>query len=196
MGENVDEDRHHELLPADADPKLVHRMERNLETMDELIGNALRFARGAGEVAQDVELKPYIESVVAGVDETLHIDWHGEADTRANIAPGAFQRVLTNLINNAEQHGKGARVVVYAGSNASVHVIDCGPGIPEEAREKVFRPFYRLDRSRSQRTGGSGLGLAIVHQLCQAHGWRVSIEESEAGGTDACVRFAAAPRPG
>ena len=58
--------------------------------------------------------------------------------------------------------------------------MDCGPGIPEEYREQVFQPFFRLDRSRSAVTGGSGLGLAIVQQLCQAQGWRVTIQDGPA----------------
>jgi len=65
-----------------------------------------------------------------------------------------------------------------------IHVSDGGPGIPTEYREQVFQPFFRLDRSRSQATGGSGLGLAIVHQLCQAHGWRIEVRDCVGGGAD------------
>ena len=71
----------------------------------------------------------------------------------------------------------------------AIHVIDQGPGIPRKDRERVFQPFFRLDSSRSQETGGSGLGLAITQQLCQAHGWRVSLRDAPGGGTDACVLF-------
>jgi signal transduction histidine kinase len=63
-----------------------------------------------------------------------------------------------------------------------IEISDAGPGIPVEARDAVFEPFYRLDRSRNVHTGGSGLGLAIVRQLCQAQGWRIRIEESTEGG--------------
>jgi two-component system osmolarity sensor histidine kinase EnvZ len=68
-----------------------------------------------------------------------------------------------------------------------IHVIDSGPGIPEGAREEVFQPFFRLDRSRNVNTGGSGLGLAIVHQLCQAQGWRVRIQEGPEGGANVVI---------
>ena len=63
-----------------------------------------------------------------------------------------------------------------------VAVSDDGPGIPEEYREDIFQPFFRLDGSRSAATGGSGLGLAIVSQLCQAHGWQVAVGEAHQGG--------------
>jgi len=77
--------------------------------------------------------------------------------------------------------------IVVAGSGVAIHVIDQGPGIPRQHRERVFQPFFRLDASRSQETGGSGLGLAITRQLCQAHGWRISLRDAPGGGTDACV---------
>ena len=175
-----------ELLPEGVDPKLVQRMENNLERMDELIGDTLRFARGAGEVPQEVLLKPFIESLL---EDGIAIEWRGDEALRVWIAAGAFERVLANLVANALQHAGNVRVVVMAGSRVAVHVIDHGPGIPREERERVFQPFYRLDSSRSPETGGSGLGLAITQQLCQAHGWRVSLLDAPGGGTDACVSF-------
>ena len=178
-----------ELLPANVDPKLVQRMENNLERMDELIGDTLRFARGAGEVPQEVLLKPFIESLL---DDDIPIVWQGEESLRVSIATGAFERVMANLVANALQHARDARVVVVAKSElVAVHVIDRGPGIPREERERVFQPFFRLDSSRSQETGGSGLGLAITQQLCQAHGWRITLSDGPEGGTDACVSFPA-----
>jgi two-component system osmolarity sensor histidine kinase EnvZ len=172
-----------ELLPDNVDPKLVERFERNLESMDELIGDTLRFARGAAEVPQEVELRPYVEDVLGSFDHTIPLSCVG-SDVRLSLAPGALQRVLLNLITNAQQHGKDVAVRL---DGRQIHVVDSGPGIPEEYREQVFQPFFRLDRSRSIVTGGSGLGLAIVQQLCQAQGWRVTIQEGPEGGTDVCV---------
>ena len=176
-----------ELLPDDVPRRLVERFERNLAAMDELISDALRFARGAGEAPQRVEFRAYLDGVAAHIDEALRIDWRGEPPAKVEIARGAFQRVLANLVNNAERHGGGATLRVNCDSDLVVHVLDNGPGIPPQERDKVFRPFYRLDSSRDRATGGSGLGLAIVHQLCQAHGWRVSLGPSESGGTDASI---------
>ena len=121
------------------------------------------------------------------IDDDLRIDWRGEPPQRLAIAQGAFQRVVANLVHNAQRHGSGARVRVDCGAELVVHVLDDGPGIPVSEREKVFRPFYRLDTSRDRATGGSGLGLAIVHQLCQAHGWRVRLGRARNGGTDASI---------
>ena len=59
-------------------------------------------------------------------------------------------------------------------------VADDGPGIPPEARERVFERFYRVDRARSRESGGTGLGLAIVKHIVQSHGGKVWVE-SESG---------------
>ncbi len=176
-----------ELLPDDVDRKLVARMEGNLERMDELIGDALRFARGAGEAAQELLLKPYIESVVADVDAGVPVRWNGNEEARVLVAPGAFARVLANLVDNARRHAEDAAVVVNVGDELGVHVVDSGPGIPEEERERVFQPFFRLQPPRTRDPGGSGLGLAIVQQLCLAHGWRVGIDTSDSGGADVWI---------
>jgi len=173
-----------ELLPDDVDPKLVQRFERNLESMDTLIGDALRFARGTGEAKQSVDVSAFVENFVESYDQSIPLTTNGTQSLRLDLAPGALQRVLTNLVSNAQQHGDLVRLVLNDGE---IHVIDSGPGIPPESREEVFQPFFRLDRSRSVVTGGSGLGLAIVQQLCQAQGWRVRIDDGPDGGVDVVV---------
>ncbi len=176
-----------ELLPDDVDPKLIERFERNLENMDSLIGAALRFARGTGEAPQTVPLRAFVEDVVDAYNASIPFDSDVDPDFELQLAPGALKRVLTNLISNAQQHGDGVRVRL---EGTDVHVVDSGPGIPDEYKEQVFQPFFRLDTSRSSVTGGSGLGLAIVLQLCQAHGWRVRVEDPPGGGTDVIVSLA------
>lgn len=178
-----------ELLPDNVEPRLIERFERNLEAMDSLIGDALRFARGTGEPTQKVKVVPFIEDVVDGYDASIPFTVlpGTSAEMELSLAPGALKRVLTNLISNAQQHGEGVSVQL---DGSEVHVLDQGAGIPDEYKEQVFQPFFRLDSSRSSVTGGSGLGLAIVMQLCQAHGWRVRIEDPPGGGTDVVVSLA------
>jgi two-component system osmolarity sensor histidine kinase EnvZ len=96
--------------------------------------------------------------------------------------------VVINLVSNGCQHGDTVSVVIEA---EYLRVIDDGPGIPDEYREQVFQPFFRLDSSRSAATGGSGLGLAIVQQLCQAHGWQIGIATAPQGGTEVWLKYAA-----
>jgi two-component system, OmpR family, osmolarity sensor histidine kinase EnvZ len=174
------------LLPEDVDPTLIERFERNLESMDELIGDALRFARGTREVAQEIELYPFVEEILASFERPITFVKRAPEQARAVLAPSAFRRVLVNLISNALQHGGAVTLVLDTGL---IEVIDDGPGIPAEFREQVFQPFFRLDSSRSSTTGGSGLGLAIVQQLCQAHGWQIGIDDGPQGGTKVWLKF-------
>ena len=123
-----------------------------------------------------------------------------KADARAvtlegNLVPGLtvaadadrLEQVLTNLVDNAIKYGReGGRVVVGAelvaepAAGVGIYVRDDGPGIPPEARTRVFERFFRLDRARSREQGGTGLGLAIVKHIAQAHGGRAWVE-SELG---------------
>ncbi len=66
-----------------------------------------------------------------------------------------------------------------------IRVLDRGPGIPPDQVESVFRPFFRLESSRSSATGGSGLGLAIARQLAEANGWKIELLPRQGGGTEA-----------
>ena len=175
-----------ELLPDTVERKLVARFERNLEAMDELIADTLRFAHGAVEAKHEVETLPFIKDVLAQIDETIRFCADPSVPDRVILAPGAFARVVTNLVTNAQQYGEGVSVLL---TGRELHVMDRGEGIAPEYRELVFQPFFRIEGSRSRATGGSGLGLAIVAQLCQAQGWKVSVEDGPLGENDVVVVF-------
>ena len=175
------------LLPEDVDASLIERFERNLQGMDELIADALTFARGTSESAHEVELKSFVAEIVRSFEGAeFHTHPDVSDDYSLELAPSAFQRVLLNLIGNASNYGQ--RVVVKLRTNRVV-VEDDGPGVPVEHRTQIFQPFFRLDESRNTHTGGSGLGLAIVAQLCQAHGWQVEVSDAKIGGARFTLRF-------
>lgn len=95
-----------------------------------------------------------------------------------------LMRATGNLLRNAQKYANG-KVALSALSKlggVTITVDDDGPGIPEEEREKVFEPFYRLDRSRDRNTGGFGLGLSIAGKAISLHGGSLKIETSPLGG--------------
>jgi len=101
-----------------------------------------------------------------------------------SVAPADLDRVLTNLVDNAVRHAT-SRVTVTAtrdGPWAVVSVLDDGPGIAPEDRERVFERFTRLDHARDRDAGGTGLGLAIVRQLVARAGGRVRLADTTPGG--------------
>ena len=95
-----------------------------------------------------------------------------------------LHRVLQNLVTNALRYARSSIVMRVQESEGRVliYVDDDGPGIPEHERERVFKPFARLDKSRHRASGGYGLGLSIVKRIVDWHGGEIRVEESPAGG--------------
>lgn len=114
-------------------------------------------------------------------------------DTLAVLADAEhLQQVLFNLVENAIKYGREAGFARLAGrvldpATVELSVQDDGPGIPAEARERIFERFFRLDKARSREAGGTGLGLAIVKHLVQAHGGRVWVESTPGQGSRFCL---------
>jgi signal transduction histidine kinase len=121
---------------------------------------------------------------------------------RTYAEPRLLDRVLDNLVRNALQHSAQGDVVTVAGrlepaaasagwvaDRAVITVCDEGPGIPVEERERVFDRFYRLDQSRSRRTGGTGLGLAISKEIVQLFKGTIAVADSGGRGTTIEVRL-------
>jgi two-component system, OmpR family, phosphate regulon sensor histidine kinase PhoR len=110
-----------------------------------------------------------------------------DPELRANVDGDRVQQVLYNLIDNAIKYGRAGGMVSVGAEvkpeGVQVHVSDDGPGIPPDARERIFERFFRLDRARSREAGGTGLGLSIVKHIVQAHGGRVWVEARPQGGS-------------
>ena len=95
-----------ELMPDSVDEQLVGRFERNLESMDELITNATRFAKGAGEAVQEVELLDFVREVIAHFEPPVRLVSAIDDTFRAMIPPTAFRRILINLVINGIKYGE------------------------------------------------------------------------------------------
>ncbi|WP_199555579.1 ATP-binding protein [Sandaracinobacteroides hominis] len=106
-----------------------------------------------------------------------------------------LRRLVSNLLENGESYGGSAHARVWRdGELAVIDVEDEGPGIPPAEQERVFEPFYRIERSRSRETGGIGLGLAVVRSIARAHGGDVVMENRRSGGLRARVTLPLAAR--
>jgi two-component system osmolarity sensor histidine kinase EnvZ len=186
-----------EMLPPETDPEISSRLRQDVEKMNHLISNTLAFARGLtpGE-PQDVAVRELIDGIVTAYRQGgTEILWKPDVYCACTVDIAALQRVLNNLVDNAIRYGSGQPVEMRCNCDdrhVSISVLDRGPGIPEAEREAVFRPFHRLETSRSRVTGGSGLGLAIAQQLCMANGWLIELLARAGGGTEARVRIKAA----
>ncbi len=180
-----------QLAMLDNSPE-VEELRADVGEMERMIEGYLTFARGEGdEVSVELPLDRLIEDLVANWRRNgVAIDLHLEGQWTMPMKRNAFGRCLDNLIANASRYGD--HVWVRAGQRGNmieITVDDDGPGIPPEELENVFRPFYRLDRSRNPDTGGTGLGLAIARDIARAHGGDIELEKSPQDGLRARLRL-------
>lgn len=167
----------------------------DLVEMEETLDEYLTFAKGLAEEAPEmVDLGVMAASIASetarsGVD--VGVEKSGDVATPGRAR--ALKRCLVNLIDNAAAHGDKVRISVRGEADAViVEVDDDGPGIPAELYEEAFRPFSRLDETRSRHQKGVGLGLAIARDVARNHGGEIMLSPSPLGGLRAMLRL---PRP-
>ena len=167
-------------------------LEKDVEEMQAMLEGYLAFARGdGGEAATPTDIGAMLEDMRADAER------HGalvllktQGPLTVTVRPMALRRCLGNLVGNAQRYGRRVEVSAFRdGKFVFVHVDDDGPGVPVEAREEVFRPFFRLDEARNVDQGGSGLGLSIARDIARSHGGDVSLADSPLGGLRASVRI-------
>lgn len=184
-----------EMLKTSPSPSLLERLDRDVQHMNQLIGNVLDLARGvAHEAATPVDVAALLNELAQA---------HGTATCQVHVHLGAgvagghrlpevsLRRALNNLLENALRHAPSSPVELAcerANGGLRLGVLDRGPGIPLDRVEQMCQPFARLDASRNPATGGTGLGLAIVRALAQAHGWQVTLQPRDGGGLAAWLQ--------
>ncbi|MBF0220440.1 MAG: HAMP domain-containing protein [Gammaproteobacteria bacterium] len=176
------------------DDHLRERFRRDLDEMQQMLGGALDFLRGKAvdEAICPIDIVALLESLV---DDQLEMG-HEIALTVPSVSlrfaarPQALRRAIGNLINNALKDGQHVNVDLQLEAGAlCILVEDEGPGLPVDELDKVFEPFYRMERSRNRETGGVGLGLAIVRQVAWRHGGDITLSNRPGGGLRALLRL-------
>ncbi|HEY4317871.1 MAG TPA: HAMP domain-containing sensor histidine kinase [Herbaspirillum sp.] len=167
------------------------KLQQDLQEMENLVKEGVAYARtlhGSAEAPGRIDPDALFDSVVCDyIDAGQQVSLQGRVGRALVTRPQALRRILGNLIDNALQYAGAAEVVVSAlpDGGVAVTVLDRGPGIPEDALEAVFEPFYRVEASRNRHTGGTGLGLAIVRQLTLAMHATLTLHHREGGGLEA-----------
>jgi signal transduction histidine kinase len=158
----------------------------DLDEMERMIASTLSFARddAAKEARETVDLVALVQRVCDSVEDAgLSVEFEGEGRVAYACRPNALRRALANVIENAARYGNRARVNLLKGEDAVVvRIDDDGPGIPEARLEDVFKPFHRLELSRSRETGGIGLGLTVARTIVRAHGGDIHLTNRPEGG--------------
>ena len=170
----------------------VDGMRKDVDEMHAMLEAYLSFARGdSGEVAQPTDMARALEELRSDAER------NGHAATVAfqglpvvTVKPAAFKRCLGNLVSNAARHADKIAISGHRDHRwLTVTIDDDGPGIPQDMREEVSKPFLRLDDARNQDEGGTGLGLAIARDIARSHGGDITLGDAPLGGLRATVRI-------
>jgi signal transduction histidine kinase len=168
------------------DPVQQAKMLNDIAEMEAMIGATLAFARDdpRREPAQEIDLSALLGEIAEENREAGRaVSFAGPPRCRFLGRRLALRRAIGNLVDNAVTYGGTARLRLRPGAGEVViEVEDDGPGIPAEARERVFAPFQRLDPSRNRDTGGVGLGLAVARNVARAHGGDIVLADAPGGG--------------
>lgn len=167
-------------------------LKQDIDEMEMMIEGYLTFAKGEGdEAVESTDLNPIIDRIAAQARrQDARIELNLPYSLPLRTRPRAMERAISNVILNACKYAPQVWVSAYAqGGNVEIVVDDNGPGIAPELREEVFRPFYRVEKSRNKKTGGSGLGLAIARDIVHAHGGEIFMEDSNRGGLRVVIRL-------
>ena len=140
---------------------------------------------------EKIALNALVEEVLADLDPLArekNIELSGNCENLTMEGSDILiYRLVYNLVENAIKYNQagGQVTVTAAGKDRHIHlaVTDTGNGIPQELRERIFEPFFRVDKSRSRALGGVGLGLALVREIVSVHDGSISVRDNPAGGT-------------
>lgn len=184
-----------ERMADDEDRQSVNR---DLSLMQGMVDTTLAYLRGreGAEPAEAVDLATLVQSVCDEMaDAGGAVAYRGPDRLPACCRPNSIERAVVNLIDNALKYGGGAEVsLAIAGNDAVLTVEDDGPGIPPEERDRVFEPFYRVEKARTLSPGGVGLGLSIVRNVVSAHDGEVRLEDRAPRGLRVVLTLPLSPR--
>ena len=170
----------------------ISDLESDIADMERMIDEYLAFSRGQGaEATEPVDLSTIIGEVVEAARRNGGaVTLESSTALTLTLRPNALKRCLTNLVENALRHGNHVDITAQRiGEIVEVIVEDDGPGIPNESREEVFKPFFRLDDSRNPNYASAGLGLAIARDVARNHGGDIVLDDSNSGGLRATLRL-------
>ncbi len=186
----------------------LNRIETEADRLNQLIQRLLTISRlesGAEGIRKTkLSLLDLVEHVARDAEyETPKRSCRVVADPSQEILvegdPELLRSAIENIVRNAIRYTAEDTVVeirlerqeAAKGSEAVIRVLDAGPGVPADALEKIFQPFYRLDDARNRQTGGAGLGLSIADRAVRLHAGQVHASNRPEGGLEVEIRIPA-----
>ena len=180
---------HPDMGPEEA--AFLELLQEQTEKMSQMTKTLLEMSELRSVPCNDrIELAPMVEEVLADLAplaETRGIALERSGDARLIGSDALIYRLVFNLVENAIRYSRPDTAVRVSareeGGRVVLRIADGGPGIPEQFKESIFQPFFRVDSSRSREYGGVGLGLSLVWEIVALHGGTVEVEKSSGDGT-------------
>ena len=165
------------------DSEISKKLSEDVDEMEKMLNEYLQFASiGAKEKTEKFEINEFINSIISkynnpniSFSSDIIVDFEG----RKNL----IKRCISNLIDNSIKYGKKININVdKIKKNLLIFIEDDGPGIPISEHENVFKPFYKIDKSRAEAKSSVGLGLSISSDIVRSHGGNIKLGVSNLGG--------------
>ncbi len=165
------------------DENLINRFSSDIDEMEKMLNEYLQFSSESNkEQTEEFEFNKLIQNIISKFDNNL-IKFNKADDFVFNGRKLSMQRCLNNLIENSTKFANKIEINFQKlKGNILIYIEDDGPGIPLQERENVFKPFYKIDKSRSQKSSSVGLGLSISSDIIRSHGGKIELGESKFGG--------------
>ena len=160
------------------------KMSKDIDEMEKMLNDYLQFAKTqAQENTTTINLYNLLRSIKKDFDSDKIFLNDNSTAIELKGRPTALKRSFENIIQNSLTYGNTVHLDIQKGNKRALVIIeDDGPGIPEEQYKNVFKPFFRLDKSRSLNQSGVGLGLAIVEDIINSHGGNIQLSKSRYNG--------------
>ena len=155
---------------------LSENMSNDIDEMERMLNDYLQFAKTqTQENTIEIKLKELLNELINDTNkENLKISVQEDINFKGR--PSALKRSFENIVQNGLTYGNKVYISVSKSNNRFTIIFDDdGPGIPEDQYKNVFKPFFRLDKSRSLNQSGVGLGLAIVEDVINSHGGSIQL---------------------
>ena len=163
--------------------ELSGKMSKDIDEMEKMLDDYLQFAKTQlQEKTMDINLNKLFDEIENNFDNSK-LSFENKKEIHLKGRQLALKRTFENIIQNGLTYGKNVYINLDKSVNRALILIeDDGPGIPEDQYKNVFKPFYRLDKSRSLNKSGVGLGLAIVEDVINSHGGNIQLGKSKYNG--------------
>ena len=163
---------------------ITEKMTKDIDEMEKMLNDYLQFAKTqAQEITTTINLNKLLHRIKEAFNSEKIFYYACKEEIELKGRPSALKRLFENIVHNGLTYGNRVDIYVQKGNNrALVTVDDNGPGIPEDQYKNVFKPFFRLDKSRSLNQSGVGLGLAIVEDIINSHGGNIQFIKSKYNG--------------